>query len=151
MGIEIGLAVAALAVGIVSTVVQLDSAAKSRAAQKETQEISQADQAVQRESNIRRAVRSSRVQRAKIQQASSNVGSGTSSGSTGAISNLRSSLDNAIGTVGGQVKTAQSLSDEAQKDADARYTAQVWGSISNLFNTAASSASSFKTKLPNST
>lgn len=111
MGLEIGLGIASLALGVISGVNQMNAAAQTTkatnkavakekeavAAQKEANSIQLAQTRISALEDRRQRIREERVRRAQILTASENSGTSGSSGESGAISALGTNLGVLVG------------------------------------------------------
>ncbi len=132
MGLEIILGVAALAVGVISGVNQMNAAAQTTAAtqqasqqyakaaeaQKEVAQIQQATQQTVAVEDRRQRVREERLRRNAILQASKNTTGGGNSGESGAVSALGANLGTLVAQSRTQTKSNLGVTEYQQKALD---------------------------------
>lgn len=133
MGLEIAFAAASLAVGVISGVNQMASAAETRkatdravakeqesaAAQKEVNNIQLAQQKIVGLEDRRQRIREERIRRATMLSAANATGGGGSSGESGAVSALGANLGALIGSQRGESAANTGINTYNQKAIDA--------------------------------
>ena len=126
MGIEIGLIIAGIGalVGVVGHIAAANSAAEAAAAQREARDIEGAQTKVQSLENRRQRIREERIRRARILAASENAGTGGSSGETGAVGALNSTLGGLISSSSGEGKANEGINKFNQIATDKNNEAQ---------------------------
>lgn len=134
MGIEVAFGVAALAIGVISGVNQMNSAAQTTKAttqavkkekdaakqQKEARRVMKASSKVQALEQRRQVIREERFRRAQMLQAAENTGTGGSSGESGAVSALGANLGGMIGLQRSETRANSAVNRYEQKALDLR-------------------------------
>lgn len=133
MGLELVFGVAALAVGVISGLNQMESAKQTTiatqqasqaykeaaVAQKEANQITQAQQQIISVEDRRQRVREERLRRNTILQASKNTTGGGNSGESGAVSALGANMGTLVAQSRSQTKANLGVSEYNQKALDA--------------------------------
>lgn len=135
MGIETAaLVVAAVsaAATVYSTQQQASAARKSSRAQKEAADISAAQQSTEQAEQRRQQIRQERIKRGQIAQASANTGVSGSSGELGSTSALGTNMGNNLAISSGRVNTANAISSQNQRAADASVQSANAGAIGGI-------------------
>lgn len=113
------------------------------AAQKEVNEIQTASQKNQDKANLRQQAREARIARARVAQASENLGTSGGSREIAALSSVSQQQSQSAARVGTQQKTAAGISIQNQRIADAQGKINQAQSIQELGNLIQNTSESF--------
>lgn len=127
-------AIASLAVTAATTIAQMSQARRAAKAQKEASEISGAGQQIQDRVARRRAIREARVRRAMIENSAAQSGGQGSSGESGALSAVGSTLGASVANQSTQARVSQGISVQNQKAAEAETAFDQIGAFGKLAN-----------------
>lgn len=127
MGIELIISGISALVGVVGAVGQMNAASETAAAQRESRDISSAQQKVNSQESRRQRIREERIRRARMMAASENVGTSRSSGEVGAIGALSTNLAGLFGQSLGESKSAAGMNAADQRAADAQNRGNIIG------------------------
>lgn len=132
MGLEVILAAASLAVGLVATGVSTAAANASAAAQKESQNITLGQSKVNAQENRRQLMREERIRRARILQSSNNAGGAGSSGEVGALGAITTNVDAQVASSRGESAANTGINFQNQRATDYDNQARqalAWGEV----------------------
>jgi len=134
----------AAAVAIVAgTAVSIDASNKASSAAKEKGRVMSASQRIEDAATMRKQAREARIQRARIAQASENIGTGGSSQELGAQSSLSSQVGANTARIGGQQLVAEGITSLNKDIASAQTQGAIGQGISSLGSTAFSATGGF--------
>lgn len=136
MGIEIIIGAVAAAASVVTGVAQMGAAKKATAAQKESNNIQNAQQQNAAADSRRQAIREARVRQAQILQGAENAGVGDSSGASGAVGVIGTNLGSTNAQSLGMSTAAAGINRSNQKAADYNFKASEWGAFGSIFTNA---------------
>lgn len=146
MGVEVAIAVVALAVAGASAYEQNKQAKEAAKERKQANKVAQAEQSAVKNDNRRQQIREERVRRASIIQASQNTGVSESSGQLGATSALGSLISGNLASSSRQANSSNAIGGHLQKATNYDAKAATWGQIgsfsSSIFGMAAGAAAS---------
>ena len=140
MGIELILGAASLAVGVISSASASADRKKAAAAQKQVNNITNAQQKVNSFEDRRQRLREERMRRASMEQGSQNTGTSGSSGEGGGLSALSTNFQTLLSQQAGMTKANEGINKWNQKAVDFETKARetlAWGDVfSEGLNTA---------------
>lgn len=148
MGIAVGVAVVALAVGVQQADEQKSAARRGLKIQERQSDIQEAAEKIQLNQSRRQQLREERVRRAQILQRAEGAGVSGSSGVTTAISSISSRVGSNIAFQTGQGEAAEAISNLGVKAAGARARSTIAGARSNLAFNVFTQALSFASVKP---
>lgn len=138
MGIEIAIAVAAVATAGVTAYEQRQQQKSAEKKQKEARAVSQAEKAAQQTAQTRQQIRDERIRRAQILQQSQNTGVAASSGALGSTGALQTSVGSNIAAASRQANSYSAISNLEQGAADNLSRASEIGAIGGFVGSAIS-------------
>lgn len=124
MAALVALAVISTAVSYVGQQKAQSQANDARDKQRQANDQQKAQQTQNAADERRAQIREERVKRARVMQASSNDGSGNSSGLFGSIASLQTQLSSNVGSNLGRIQSANTISDLSQEAANSMFASQ---------------------------
>lgn len=136
MGVETGLAVAALVVGGVSAYEANRQQKKAADKEEDAQAAALAEQKAQQAQQTRAQIREERIRRAQILQSSENTGVSASSGALGSVGALQTNVGANLAAATRSANTTTAITGFQQQAADYRSKANTIQAVGNLTSSA---------------